>query len=212
MKINISLILLTLSLGILITSCAKDTVEAELFGDIDGIVIDSETEEGIRNVSITTSPPSNAILTSDDGSFSIDNVPAGNTTIQARKSGFSNTSVSVSVRDNRVATARIVMTATDESEEASEDDLEVEVTSWENGSDDENNFVDVEYRITNTSSTANISEYEVDFEITTSGDTFFFQVSGENLRSGQNRVDDFRKNIRQETATDVQVEGIWIGG
>ncbi|MEX0661830.1 MAG: DUF2012 domain-containing protein [Balneolaceae bacterium] len=210
MRINISLALVVLFSGILITSCAKDTIDSELFGDIEGIVIDSDTEEGLRNVGITTTPPSNAILTSEDGSFTIDNVPTGSFTIQARKSGYSNTSVSVSVRDNSVATARILMTATDESGESSEDDLEAEVTSWENGSDAENNFVDVEYRISNNSSSADIAEYEVDFEIITSGDTFFFQVSGENLQSGQNSISDFQKNIREETATDVKVERIWI--
>lgn len=201
--------------GILLSSCAKDTIEAETFGDIEGIVIDGETEKGLSTVNITTTPASNAIFTEENGTFIIQNVPAGNYTIQARKKMFSNTSVSVAVRDGQTAVARISMNPVKEDEDstASTEDFRAEITSWFNDIEGDSTYVDVNYRVNNRGETADISEFEVYFEIETeegNGTSFFFDVSGEDLRAGQNRHGNFRKYIRENEATAVTINDVWI--
>lgn len=202
--------LLFISFAIVLSSCSKETVDVELFGDIDGIVIDSETDNPIPRVSLSTNPPSNSITSSNDGTFSLNNLPVGNYTIQARKSGYSNVSVSVNVQEDRVANAQIVMVPEDDTPDVTEQDLEAEVTSWANTVVDDTTYVDVEYRLTNANSESDITEYEVYFEITTDGDTFYFDVSGSELKAGQNRHGNFRKGVRQFNATDVLVDGVWV--
>jgi len=192
-------------------SCSKDVMEPELFGDIEGIVIDSITEEGVPNVGITTAPASDAILTNSDGSFSFTDLPVGNYTIQARKNGFINNSVSVAVRDNKTSVARILLKPEEDDTPVREEDLEVIISSWFNETRGDSSFVDVEYRVSNLSTVNDIDEYEIYFEIETGGDTnFFYDVSGTNLKKGQNRVGGFSKYIRTFTATDVKVIGVWV--
>jgi len=193
-----------------IFSCSKETVMTEVFGDIEGKVIHSKTEEPIRNVSISTSPGTVAILTEEDGTFFIDDVPTGNYNIQARKDGYSNASVSVAVRENRVATAQIVMKPVEEDTSASKGDLEAEVTNWFNRPEGDTTFVDVEFSVANIGESVTIDEYEVYFEIQTGGDSFFYDISGEELKAGQRRFGQFTKNIFNNTATDVIVLDTWV--
>jgi hypothetical protein len=206
-KRNIFAALLVLIFAI---SCSKETVMTEVFGDIEGKVISSKTEEPIRNVSISTTPGTIAILTEEDGSFFIDDVPTGNYNIQARKKGYSNASVSVAVRENRIATAQMVMNPVDDDSAATKDDLEAEVTAWFNRAEGDTTFVDVEYSVKNIGATATIAEYEVYFEIMTGGDSFFFDIAGTNLKAGQRRYGQYTKNIFGNTATDVIVLDIWV--
>ena len=198
---------------VLFLSCSKSNLEPEEFGDIEGIVIDSETELGIPNVNITTTPPSNSILTDSDGVFTITNIPAGGYTIQARKPGFKNNSVSVAVRAEDVTTARIFLEPDEEEEEtppAEENIIEAEVTSWFNSVSGDSSFVEVEYSVSNISEQTDAAEFQVVFEINTSGDTFFFDVEGTDLKQGQRDIGDFRKFIRSESASDVVVSETWF--
>lgn len=199
--------------GLFLNSCAKDTIEAETFGDIEGIVINGETDEGIAKVNITTTPATNAIPTEDDGTFTINNIPTGNYTIQARKNDFRSSSVSVAVREGNVATAFISMNPEDEEPDStvSMNDVEAGITSWFNDVSGDSTHVDVNYRVTNSSDSGTVSEYEIYFEIeTTSGVSFYFDVAGEDLRAGQTRNGNFREYIRDNEATDVVINDVWI--
>lgn len=95
-------------------SCEKVTIEEEAFGSIQGTVIDSETNLPINNANITTTPPTNSILSGSDGTYRLDEIPVGNYSIQARKNEFQNNSVSVAVRENQVAVANIVLAPEEE--------------------------------------------------------------------------------------------------
>lgn len=118
---NYRILLLFLSV-FLFASCEKDAIDNETFGSIEGFVLNSETEEPMSNVSITTTPPTNSILTSPDGTFIFDEVPSGSYSIQARKSGFQNNSVSVTVREEQTAIANIPLSPEEEEEETSDDE------------------------------------------------------------------------------------------
>ncbi len=201
---------LSIMIIFLLISCSQDTVNTEVYGDIEGVVIDAKTDEPIRSASIATSPGTVAILTEDDGSFYIDDVPTGNYNITARKDGYSNASVSVAVRESRVATASITMRPTDEDTSASTDDLEANVTSWFNRADGDSMFVDVEYSVSNIGADADIDDYEVYFEIKTDSVSFFYDVAGTDLKKGQKRFREFSKYIYTATATDVVVLETWV--
>lgn len=196
--------------ALLMISCAKTNVEVEEFGDISGLVIDSETEQGIGNVNITTTPPSSSILTNNDGSFEIIGVPAGGYTVQARKPGFINNSVSISVNDSEVTTARIFLEPEEEELPPESNVIQAEVTSWFNAISGDSSFVEVEYSVTNVSERTDASEYQVIFEIITPNETFFFDANGTDLKQGQKVVENFRKFIRSETATDVRIDDTWF--
>lgn len=199
--------------GLLVNSCAKDTIEPEMFGAIIGIVIDGETEEAIGTVNISTTPATEAIFTDEGGRFSFEDIPTGNYTIQARKSGYSSTSVSVSVRDGLSSSAFIQMNPDDEDPDSSvtRDEFSAGITSWFNDVDGDTTHVEINYRVENNSDSGTISNYEVYFRVETdSGISFYFDIAGENLQSGQNRSGNFRGYIRNNEATEVSINDIWI--
>ena len=205
-SVTISIILTVL----ILVACSKDAMEEETFGTIEGSVIDSDTEEPVRNVNITTTPPTNSILTDDNGEFELLNIPTGNYTVKASKPGYRDKSVSVSIRENSIATARIFFQQEiDESVENEDEILEAVVTSWHNYSSNDSSFVDVEYRVSNISERTEIEEYEVYFEITSSESSFYFEVDGQDLKVGQSSFGEFNKYIRQDAANNVNVIGLW---
>lgn len=212
MKSNIIyLIAIAAFFTLIFSSCAKDTMEAEQFGSIEGIVINGDTEEGVGTVNITTTPATNAIFTEQNGTFTIPDIPTGNYTIQARKKDFSNNSVTVAVREGQVATARIALNPVEEDAQPSMEDFQAEVTSWFNDVSGDSTFVDVNYRVSNSSSDAVVDEYEVYFEIeTAAGTSFFYDVKGDSLQPGQNNNGNFRQYIRNNEAASVIINNVWI--
>jgi hypothetical protein len=197
----------------LLSSCAKDTIEPETLGNIGGLVIDGETEEGIGTVNITTTPATEAIFTQEDGAFSIDNIPTGNYTVQARKTGYNSSSVSVAVREGTVATAFISLSPEEEDPDSSVtmDQFSAGITSWFNEVDGDTTHVSINYLVENNSDSGTISNYEVYFQVETdSGVSFYFDIAGENLQAGQNRSGNFRGYIRDNEATEVTINDVWI--
>lgn len=202
-----------LVMGILLSSCAKDTIEAETYGGIQGFVIDGETEEAIGTVNISTTPATEAIFSDENGTFTISNIPTGNYTIQARKTGYSSTSVSVNVRESKDASAFIAMSPQDEEPDSSvtRNEFSAGITSWFNDIDGDTTHVEINYRVENNSDSGNISEYEVYFQVETdSGISYYFDIAGTDLQAGQNRSGNFRGYIRNSEATEVTINDVWI--
>lgn len=89
--------LIGLLIILFILSCKEDTYEPELFGGIQGSVYDSESGLALSGVSISTTPPTNAVQTLDDGSYKIESIPIGSYTISAKKSGYVKENIAISV-------------------------------------------------------------------------------------------------------------------
>ena len=75
------------------------------YGIIRGVVVDKDMNP-INGAIIQTTPPSQSILSSKDG-YSIKKVKPGVYMVTARKIGYSEGSVNVTVKSNQVSTADI---------------------------------------------------------------------------------------------------------
>lgn len=93
--------LFPLLLGIWFLSGCEETVEPETFGNITGQVLFSNNQQPVANASITTNPPTEALITNEDGTFVISNVPTGNVTVSIKKAGYKAESRSVRVREDQ---------------------------------------------------------------------------------------------------------------
>ncbi|MDZ7806590.1 MAG: carboxypeptidase regulatory-like domain-containing protein [Gracilimonas sp.] len=116
-------VLFQVLLVLLMVSCAKDNVGIDEWGHITGKIVDSETGESVSGVNISTTPPTVAIITGDSGTFRINQVPLGSYTVQARKPGFKNNSVSVSITAWNAAQADILLEPEEEEPPAEENVL-----------------------------------------------------------------------------------------
>lgn len=86
-------------------SCKDNTIEPVFFGSIEGIVLDAVTGAPVNEASVSTTPPSNAIVTNSQGKYFIEDIPVGEYTISVKKNGYKKATVTVSVREDAIAKA-----------------------------------------------------------------------------------------------------------
>lgn len=101
--------ILFLSFAFLIVSCSENTIQPELTGSISGKVINQETGAPLPGASVTTSPPTNALITDANGSFFIGDVAVGNYNISVTKNEFDKSTVAISVRESQTASAMVYL-------------------------------------------------------------------------------------------------------
>jgi len=188
----------------LLVGCSKETISPETFGNIEGKILDSENSDGIPSVNITTTPATNSILTDNNGSFVISEVPTGTYTINADKKGYESNSVSVKVSENKTASAQMYLD--EDADNNSSENLSAEVTSWNDRVEGDTTFVEVEYKVKNNGEDAKINEYEIYFEVLTNGGSaFYHEVRDTSLAAGEQNIGSFEKYIRQNQTDTVLV-------
>lgn len=194
------------SIIILLAGCSKEVIEPELYGSIRGSVTDNVTNEGISDVSIETTPATEAIVTDSEGDFELNEVNTGSYLIKASKEPYNSRSVNVQVREDQTTTANIVLGG---GEDASEF-IQAEVTSWYQTDSADSSQVEVEYRVTNTSNSTIFSRFEVYFDIYNDQETLYFEVADTTLESGEINIGQFSREVREATVDSVVVSGTWI--
>lgn len=190
----------------LLLSCSKEIIEPELFGSIKGTVVDSKTNEGIGNVSIETTPATEAIVTDNKGNFELRNVATGSYLIKASKSSYNSKSINVLVREDKTTMASIVLEGDDNSTQF----LQAEVTSWHQNGAIDSSQVQVEYQVRNTSSTTTFSSYEVYFDIFSNREKLLFEVADTTLSPGEINIGAFTRDVFGATVDSVVVSGTWV--
>ncbi|MEK9500754.1 carboxypeptidase regulatory-like domain-containing protein [Gemmatimonadota bacterium DH-20] len=190
-----------------LAGCKDATLGPEVQGGIEGHVVDFRTGAAVAGASVTTAPPSEAILTDGSGAFVLDGLEAGTYQVTVRKAGYSPSTVSVSVREDRVARASVLLE--EDSEEAEPAPLlAAEVVEFWNVTSGDSAFVEVEYRVRNLGSVATTA-YEVYFQIRVGAASYFHEEGAEGLGVGQADGGRFRTWLPQSPASAVIVDGVW---
>lgn len=205
--------LLVLVPMLLVLGCENELLEPDLRGIIEGQVLNFETLAPLGGVGITTNPPTGALITDDEGNFRIEGLPVGNYTVAGRLSGYQPNSTTISVRDGEVTEAVLFL---EEEEETDDDttgaaDFEASVLNFTNRTQGDSTFVVVEYRARNTGEVA-ISAYEIYFQLLTTGQTYFQEVSGTDLGVGQSDIGEFEQFVGRDSVTAVQISDFFFEG
>lgn len=206
MKVSATKVIVLIFSSLLFFACSKETIDPNITGRIEGQVQNSATGEGIPLASVTTNPGTDAILTNENGEFSFNDVATGSYTVQAEKDNFETKSVRVEVKQDRAATAQILL---ESDNPPSNDMIDAQIVNFFNTSRNDSSFVEVEYKLDNTSSSTLIASYEVYFKVYTGGPEFFQEVAGDSLDGGESNTGDFAKYIRDLNADSVIVSGIY---
>ncbi|MDP3830819.1 MAG: carboxypeptidase regulatory-like domain-containing protein, partial [Ignavibacteriaceae bacterium] len=95
----------------ILSNCKKDapTDAPEIITKIAGKVIDGKSNQPITGVQVTTNPVTSSVITGSDGNYTIPDVNPGQYTITAKKEGYSDNFVSVSVTEGNTVNADIKM-------------------------------------------------------------------------------------------------------
>jgi hypothetical protein len=204
--------LIVLGAGTLL-GCDDETVGPDERGDLVGTVLNAETDAPVAGANVTTSPPTQSILTDDDGRFTIDGVEAGSYSVTATESDFESRSVSVQVREGEPTDATVLLTPEDGT--TGNDSLAASVTNWFNdrvnrdSTGQDSIFVEVEYRAENAGD-VRIRRYELTFEIETAEDgVFSAQAEADSLAVGEVDVGSVRRFVQSEGQA-VTIEDIFF--
>lgn len=205
-------LLLSLLVALAVVGCDEETVGPETRGSIEGRVQDASTDEPISGASITTSPPTQSVLTGNNGSFALNDVATGNYTVEVTKSGYQTRNVTVNVQENKTTSATVLLERGDDFGTRT-DSLTAEVTNWFNDRVNRDStgadsiFADVEYSVRNVGDVS-VRRYEVYFEIDTPNGTFSFEAEGDSLNTSQRDIGGFRKYITDE-ADAVEITDLY---
>ena len=82
-------------------------------GSVAGTLLDAVNNTPVVGASITTVPPTVALITDAAGRFVIDSLPVGDYTIRAKKGGYQTDSVSVAVRESKATPATLLLNPVD---------------------------------------------------------------------------------------------------
>jgi len=107
-------LVILISFLVLFSACKEDTVEPIYYGNISGTVLDADDETPIQGVAITTTPPTNSLITDDQGKFVLTTLTTGTYTISAVKSGYNKTTANVLVEKNKTTEAVILLSIKDD--------------------------------------------------------------------------------------------------
>lgn len=189
-----------------VSACSKEVLEPETFGHIHGVVVDAQTNNGIGNVSIETTPATQAIVTDDNGSFELNDIATGTYLVKASRATYVSKSVNILVRDDEVTSATILLGGGEDTSGL----MEAEVTSWYQSDGTDSSYVDVEFRVQNISNSTTFKRYEVYFDIYNNQETLYFEVADTSLNAGEFNIGQFRKDVRDSVVDSVVVSGTWI--
>lgn len=190
--------------------CKEATLEPELNGTIQGIVLDYETNAPLARSGVATTPPTSAIVSDDKGAFTFENIPEGNYTVAASRPGYLTNSVNVSVREGALTQAMIFLKK-DVADTTSKARMGIDILNWSNRVRGDTTLVSVEYRVRNAGS-VKIPSYEVYFRIKTADKQFYQEQKGTSLDVGQSDIGRFEKNTLNKPATEVSVDNYWFDG
>jgi TolB protein len=102
-KKNLRVLFIIILISLLTISCKEDTIQPELFGSIEGKVIEAREDSlivPITGASVSTSPATTSLITDANGDFTFPDISVGSYSISVTKVGFEKKSVTVSVRED----------------------------------------------------------------------------------------------------------------
>ena len=101
--------LLILTLMLLLSSCQEDTIQPETFGNISGTVLDANYNTPVVGASVTTTPPTNSLVTDSSGKFQYKDITTQDYTIIVTKNNYDKSAVSVQVKDGETTSPIILL-------------------------------------------------------------------------------------------------------
>ena len=86
---------------------------ASSLGNLSGTLLDAVSNQPIASASITTNPPSVALITNAAGQFAIDSLATGNYTLIVEKFGYAPDSVAVAVQEDKTTPVTMLLNPAD---------------------------------------------------------------------------------------------------
>ena len=93
----------------LLLGCEDNTIEPDRNGVLTGVVVDSNDNQPLANVAITTNPATSSYTTDAQGRFSIEVLPIGKYALSIKKADYKQETVNVQVNLNATTDVKILL-------------------------------------------------------------------------------------------------------
>lgn len=93
----------------LLSLISCNPIEYDIFGTIEGTVVDSETFEPVGYVSVDLSPGTKNVITSDDGKFVFADLDAQQYSLNVHKNGYESNIRTINVLAGEISSVTITM-------------------------------------------------------------------------------------------------------
>ncbi|MCB0572919.1 MAG: carboxypeptidase regulatory-like domain-containing protein [Phaeodactylibacter sp.] len=97
-------------LFVLVSGCQEDALELDLYGSLQGTILDEETFLPIPGATITMVPATEIVFSNEEGLFFIDSILVESYTVRAKKEGYREALQTVTIEDGRVKKLTLLMT------------------------------------------------------------------------------------------------------
>ncbi len=114
-SLMVSFFFILILFSLLLGGCEKEKLDYTEKGSITGHAFDAETNQAIANVTVTTEPASEAVITDDSGNFTISSVTSGEVMVTAERKNYRTTTLNVFVEKDEVTEVTLVMEQNDQS-------------------------------------------------------------------------------------------------
>jgi len=98
-----------LSLFFFMNQCQEEPFNPKITGSIEGKVMDARNQEPLDNVTITTSPSTEVVLTDESGHYKIAEIDTGRYTVKAEKDGYQIKSLGINVKENTHSQVQFIL-------------------------------------------------------------------------------------------------------
>ncbi|MCL3780784.1 hypothetical protein EMN47_10360 [Prolixibacteraceae bacterium JC049] len=99
-----------LSILLFFISCEEDTIQKDnQFGQLQGVVIDAETESPLKGVTLMTNPASTALVSDDNGNFTFSKVKIGDIALAVKKKDYVSQTVNVNVDEDQTTSVTVYL-------------------------------------------------------------------------------------------------------
>lgn len=113
-KHKLHLVILPLILSIIfLTHCTEEPFEPTITGSLEGQVLDAETNDPISNVTISTQPSTDVVLTDSAGRYKIAEVDTGRYSVMAEKNDYQSKMLGILIKENKTSQVNFLLTQKD---------------------------------------------------------------------------------------------------
>jgi TolB protein len=99
-KTTARVISLFILLSLMQLSCSEDRIDPEITGYIKGFIKDSDTEEPVANVEVSTNPATQVLLTDENGEFVLKDIEIGEYKVLITKDQYENKMLNAKVKED----------------------------------------------------------------------------------------------------------------
>jgi TolB protein len=106
-------VMMLVAAAVLLSHCTEDPFEPNITGSIEGVVMDSETNDPIRNATITTKPSTEVILTDSSGYYKISAIDTGRYSVVAEKNNYNTKMLGIKIKEGTTAEVNFLLNRSD---------------------------------------------------------------------------------------------------